>query len=447
MAFSLIGAKLGGRFEVLELLAGEPLRGLYRVQEGAAGRCLLACVPGSWGEEEEEAFRVDLPGLAALVYTGELRWEGARLRVVVEKEPSGGPLWGMLRVPTVLAEISRILKSLVDLAEALEATGRIWPLHPRILYPQARGVVAAARCGALLELAVGEFKKPALEPTLDAPDVLKGQARTIKSVVFQICAIGAWLRWGAPPFGNRLEEELRAHMGAAEGERGLGDLEVGLARAPELRPDLAGLRQRLTGPGLGERLSVPQWYCAAAVGEEGPRPVQEGGRWRLVRRWERSGAYLELPAPECFLHLGEGLVELDSGSPTALECSLAELRARVEALEVEAILAGQSRAPLATLRDYRGYRILVREGPTGSQLATAPDGRGRRLAAVFTTSESLGAFRAQLMDPTLTGKLLTGQELYPFLLQLPLEGIVFNCAGPGAPRAVALELARRVLEG
>jgi hypothetical protein len=27
-------------------------------------------VPGSWGEEEEEAFRVDLPGLASLVYTG-----------------------------------------------------------------------------------------------------------------------------------------------------------------------------------------------------------------------------------------------------------------------------------------------------------------------------------------------------------------------------------------
>ncbi len=446
MAFSLIGAKLGGRFEVLELLAGEPLRGLYRVQEGAAGRCLLACTPGSWGEEEA-AFQVDLPGLAPLVYSGELRWEGARLRVVVEKEPPGGALWGMLRVPTVPAETTRILKSLVDLAEVLGATGRYWPLHPRILYPQARGMVAAARCGALLELAVGEFKKPALEPTLDAPDVLKGQARTQKSVVFQICAIGAWLRWGAPPFGNRLEEELRRHLGGAEGELGLGDLEVGVARAPERRPDLAGLRQRLTGPALRERLAVSQWCCAAVLGDDGPVPVQEGGLWRLVRRWERSGAYLEMPGPECFLHLGEGTVELDSGSATALHCAMAELRSRAEALEVEAILEGRSRAPLATLKNYAGYRILVRELPTGSQLATAPDGRGRRLAAVFTTSESLGAFRSQLQDPTLTGKLLTGQELYPFLLQLPLEGIVFNCAGPGVPKAVALELARRVLEG
>jgi hypothetical protein len=126
---------------------------------------------------------------------------------------------------------------------------------------------------------------------------------------------------------------------------------------------------------------------------------------------------------------------------------MAELRSRAEALEVEAILEGRSRAPLATLKNYAGYRILVRELPTGSQLATAPDGRERRLAAVFTTSESLGAFRSQVQDPTLTGKLLTGQELYPFLLQLPLEGSVFNCAGPGVPKAVALELARRVLEG
>jgi hypothetical protein len=257
---------------------------------------------------------VELPGLTPLVFAGDLRWEQARLRIVVEQEPPGSALLNMLRLPLSAAEAERLGGHLVDLAEALSETGRFWPLHPRILYPQPRGLAAAARGGALLDLPTGEFKKPAWEPTLDAPEVQRGQPRRAPAMVFSVAAVVAWMRLGFPPFGSRLEEELRLHMQPEPAEWGMAELDPALARAAEQRPSLNGLRQRLRAGQMREILRVPRWFCAAELGEAGPLPAWEQGRLRLLRRWEQAGAFLQLPGPRCLAELGDGpLAQLPDG--------------------------------------------------------------------------------------------------------------------------------------
>ena len=109
---------------------------------------------------------------------------------------------------------------------------------------------------------------------------------------------------------------------------------------------------------------------------------------------------------------------------------------------------GQEEHPLSLLREHDGYHLLMRATADGhSQLVLAPDARGRQLAAVFTAEDCLQAFMDRVLTqvkPLPLSLMLSGQELFERLVAMPLQGIVFNCAGPVQPHAGQLALAPHV---
>ena len=78
----------------------------------------------------------------------------------------------------------------------------------------------------------------------------------------------------------------------------------------------------------------------------------------------------------------------------------------------------------------------------------APDPQGRKLAAVFTTPDAADAFIREVGSSLAAPPVLRvydGSTLFAYLARLPIDGIVFNCKGPGLPRVVATPFAQRVL--
>ncbi len=224
---------------------------------------------------------------------------------------------------------------------------------------------------------------------------------------------------------------------------------------------------RLSGPGLLRALAgFDRWVLPG-----GPEPLvieREGERWlpmftdhaALLRYQASSGLdlgelWLQCPGPGLFAGLGEELagVDMDPGSEHAVHYrqeQLPLLRRWGRSLQVERLLLGQEEHPLSLLREHDGYHLLMRATADGhSQLVLAPDARGRQLAAVFTAEDCLQAFMDRVLTqvkPLPLSLMLSGQELFERLVAMPLQGIVFNCAGPVQPQAVQLELARQVLQ-
>ena len=146
-------------------------------------------------------------------------------------------------------------------------------------------------------------------------------------------------------------------------------------------------------------------------------------------------------------------VDIDPDSPHAIHYrahQFATLRRWGRTIEVEKLLAGASQQSLRLLRDHDAYWIVMVELPDGrSQLAMAPDERGRKLAAVVTARDTLDAFlrgAAKALPAGASALELRGGDLFGRLAGMPLDGIVFNCSGPVPPRAVAQQLAQLVLQ-
>jgi hypothetical protein len=93
--------------------------------------------------------------------------------------------------------------------------------------------------------------------------------------------------------------------------------------------------------------------------------------------------------------------------------------------------------------DYPVYLLAVQTVDGQRTLALAPDGKGRQLAAIFTSDDSFQLLKAQGWEgvDTLT---LTGRRLFEYLNGLPLDGLVFNCAGP-RPVAFAKAFCEKIL--
>ena len=101
------------------------------------------------------------------------------------------------------------------------------------------------------------------------------------------------------------------------------------------------------------------------------------------------------------------------------------------------------------LRHFDGYRVVSRKVGDGRQIALAPDPEGRNLAAVFTSHDNALEYLQQvkeILGDDSVMSLTSGESLFTQLAGMPLDGIVFNCAGPGVPRAVSLAFATVVLE-
>ena len=115
-----------------------------------------------------------------------------------------------------------------------------------------------------------------------------------------------------------------------------------------------------------------------------------------------------------------------------------------QAVLVEEILAGTSQRANQheLLREYAGYRVFWQ----GQQPLLAPDPQGRRLVAVFTAEDTFEAFRAQQNAWNTPHTKLDGGSLFGQLRAAPVDGVVFNCAGPIAPSAVGSGFASSVMQ-
>ncbi len=479
-------------------IAGSPGGGLYRGRQ-TDGRAVLVSSVSTRADSEHLQKVVGIRGgeeEAELLWAGPYKDEDFRLFLTVEREPEGRPLSGLLKVGTAPGETVRLLLPLVLLAEKLAPRGIAMGLHPKVIYLCGDQPRIAHRLFTLLEESSSEWKAPILEPTLEPPERLSGPGnpRKMASIVFSLCALGVWIANGAPPYGQSLVEEGRAHFGGSPKAPALPPelqelLGPGLSRDPLKRPSLPELARKLRNflnpldastqtPPLPEPLAIQAlraaaqhklsqngllrlcsgvgWKAAAIQGSEGLLPQIEQGWLRLYAdAAPLNGApALDLPGPALFASLPEDFrgVELGAGSEVALRVegeSFQKLRAWGQIQQVEALIAGQSKAPLRLLREFPCWWIVLKRLPEGGEeLALAPDPGGRRLAAVFTAEDSRDSFlkiAASALGPQPRVQQMTGQELFENLAALPLDGIVFNCVGPPPPKAVVLAMAEEVL--
>lgn len=212
------------------------------------------------------------------------------------------------------------------------------------------------------------------------------------------------------------------------------------------------------------------WFLPATIGTNGPAPLVTrtpmGESWLEI--FTESAALnapsfahvmmkLQIPRTGWLRFLTDDLagVNIDPGTDRSIHFKRAQfpmLREWEMALDIDAILRGEDvENGFAKLRNYEGYRIIVREhAGTMTPLLAPDDGRNRKLAAVFTTQDCVDAYLAALGDPAnrgLTVMRLGGARLFTELAGMPLDGIVFNCVGPVKPKAVALAFAAAILEG
>ena len=104
---------------------------------------------------------------------------------------------------------------------------------------------------------------------------------------------------------------------------------------------------------------------------------------------------------------------------------------------------------LESVLRYKGYCIPLVQSPSGKRhIALAPDSEGRKLAAIFTAKDCLSAF-VQHAGSSLGEELIidepSGETLLPYLITLPIDGIVFNCYGPPQPKALHKESLERLI--
>ena len=178
--------------------------------------------------------------------------------------------------------------------------------------------------------------------------------------------------------------------------------------------------------------------------------------WRQRRVQAAQGLVVETGGPRFFWDATEGVVGVDidpesQGAVYLHEHQLPQVRRWAQALEVEAIVSGEANPPDAfeRLLRYEGYWVLVRRSEQADvpEMALAPDHEGRKLAAVFTAEDTLDRFLEVHGEDTTPPITVDGHTLFQRLQAMPLDGIVFNCAGgPVPPKALAPDFVRVVLQ-
>lgn len=108
---------------------------------------------------------------------------------------------------------------------------------------------------------------------------------------------------------------------------------------------------------------------------------------------------------------------------------------------------GEERDELLNLiADYPYFELAVYEDGDDARLVAAPDDQGRDLAAVFTHADAFDAFADETDDEELRSITLTGLELCDQLRQLDLDGLTFDCSGPGPTTVFERSFAEDVLQ-
>ena len=94
-------------------------------------------------------------------------------------------------------------------------------------------------------------------------------------------------------------------------------------------------------------------------------------------------------------------------------------------------LGGAGCAMVARLAPGLPADVQVLRVDTDARLVAAPDDQGRSLAAVFTHADAFDAFAEETNDDDLRSVTLTGVELFEQIREMDLDGVMFDCSGPG----------------
>ncbi|MFT4974788.1 MAG: hypothetical protein ACI8S6_000671 [Myxococcota bacterium] len=149
---------------------------------------------------------------------------------------------------------------------------------------------------------------------------------------------------------------------------------------------------------------------------------------------------------------GDGL-QINPDTSRALHYKPHQVGMLKDALHTHDITSALDRASVEgvdddTLRElgrYQDFRIVVRTRAGVAVPDLAPDAKRRRLLAAFTDQEATDTYLARHRgDPGVV--VLSGEELALKLSELDILGVVFNCAGPGRPRALHASLGVRIRE-
>ena len=164
--------------------------------------------------------------------------------------------------------------------------------------------------------------------------------------------------------------------------------------------------------------------------------------------------FITTAGDELFANLPDevDVIRINAYSPPELRYrgdQIPALRQWARAVKVERTLA-TPQPDLSLVKCFDAFYVVTQrlEGE-GRALTLAPDKRGRKLAAVFTAPDTLDAFLRDQGDGGLKFEPQTvrtsGEILFDDLQSLPIDGIVFNCAGPVAPRLFVAGFAKAVM--
>ena len=222
---------------------------------------------------------------------------------------------------------------------------------------------------------------------------------------------------------------------------------------------------------LRQFIQWPTWSMPSALGEEGPSPVvatTEDGDWLNLftdgaarSEYEANTGHqvpftLEMSGYFVFSQLNESLTGININPFTDraihyLAHQIPNIVQMADGLILDEILHGKMELPDAfdRFKRFDAYYVPTRMVDGRRQMMLAPDDKGRKLGAIFTTKDAADAFEddvAQSLGFTPSMRIFDGTTLFDALSQMPLDGIVFNCKGPGTPRAVAIQFAQVILQ-
>jgi hypothetical protein len=163
--------------------------------------------------------------------------------------------------------------------------------------------------------------------------------------------------------------------------------------------------------------------------------------------------FLRLPGRELFLELSDDadIISINWNSPPEIffkKAQVPALRRWARAVNVEHTLMSPT-PDLSLLKRFDAFYIALQKVEEGYALVLAPDAHARKLAAVFTAEDTLDAFLKDEKNGKFEFEPVTrsveGQLLFEDLRDMPLDGIVFNCAGPVPTRRFSAALAGAVV--
>ena len=186
--------------------------------------------------------------------------------------------------------------------------------------------------------------------------------------------------------------------------------------------------------------STPENCMAEAWQDAKTTPLEKNGYWIVDNLPDVDG------------------IVIDANQPHAMQIPrnyFSYLLQYKEALQLEDQLYRDAKAMnfspelLAMMQQFPYYVLAIVQDPHGmTHITLAPDNQNRKLAAVFTTIDCFEKFAGSAKEllGDIRMDILSGPELFTKLAELPLDGMVVNCYGPGYMTAFGAEFMKQLIQ-